>query len=88
MRNEKSKENETKKIKILTRVHEVLLQKLCLVEGCLLPGREKCGLGNNLINHTDLGGEIILNQIGDEVAADEANSSKNQHAGLAHCIGR
>jgi len=68
----------------LTGIDEVLLDELDLVKGCLLPGGEKGSLGDDLVDRTDLAGQVVLNEVGHKVAANEANSSKNQHAGLAH----
>mmetsp|Transcript_58 Transcript_58/g.197 ORF Transcript_58/g.197 Transcript_58/m.197 type:complete len:220 (-) Transcript_58:12-671(-) len=40
--------------------------------------------GQNLVHDTDVLGEVVLDKVGDEVAADEANSTKNQHVRLRH----
>lgn len=101
MKNEKENEKKIKRKKddrrtgekkhrdyVHTRVGQVLLDKLGLVKSSLLPGSEQGSLGDDLVHDTDLGGEVLLNQMGHKVAANEADSSKNQHAGLAHDSGQ
>eukprot|EP00042_Codosiga_hollandica_P036014 m.271455 g.271455 ORF g.271455 m.271455 type:complete len:397 (+) comp54778_c0_seq3:275-1465(+) len=62
----------------LTR--QVALLELHLREGSLLARIEVCGLWQHLVNDTDEGGEIVLDEVDDKVAADEAGSAKDEDA--------
>jgi hypothetical protein len=67
---------------IRTRADEVLLHEVGLLEEALLLGAQVGEAGEDLIDRGH-SSEVILHQVLDEVAADEASSTQNQHVRLA-----
>lgn len=66
----------------LTRVGEVALHELDLVKGGGEALVQVCGLGEHLVDDTDLGGKVVLDQVGDKVAADKPDSSQDKDCWL------
>ena len=66
-----------------TGVDEVALLELDLFERGLLRWAEERGWREHLVDDADLAGEVVLDEVLDEVSADEADAAEHEEARLA-----
>jgi hypothetical protein len=69
----------------LARKIDLLVDNKLTLEDLHFSGRQTGNLGQNLVADCDLGSQFVLGQIGDQMAANEAYTSKDDNA-LGHSI--
>lgn len=71
----------------LTWIREVALHVFDLFKGILEPLVKVGSLRKDLVDDSDLGSQVVLDQVSDKVAANEANATEDQDRGLwGHAI--